>query len=62
MDLEVIMLTEISQTEKDKYCMVTYIWNLKKMSNSSKQKSRSEELEVRERERLVKRYFQLSDE
>ena len=34
MDLEVIMLTEISQTEKDKYCMVTYIWNLKKMSNS----------------------------
>ena len=26
MDLEGIVLSEISQTEKDKYC--TYIWNL----------------------------------
>ena len=24
MDLEGIMLTEISQTEKDKYCMITF--------------------------------------
>ena len=25
MDLEVIMLSEISQTEKDKYCMISYM-------------------------------------
>ena len=25
MDLEGIMLSEISQTEKDKYCMITFI-------------------------------------
>ena len=30
MDLEDIMLSEISQTEKDKYCMV---WNLKNKTN-----------------------------
>ena len=28
-DIENIMLSEISQTEKDKYCMATYMWNLK---------------------------------
>ena len=27
-DLEyIIMLSEISQTEKDKYCVITYMWN-----------------------------------
>ena len=30
MDLEGIMLSEISQTDKDKYCMISYMWNLKK--------------------------------
>ena len=31
MDLEGIMLSEISQKEKDKYCQdLTYMWNLKK--------------------------------
>ena len=34
MDLEGIMLSEISQTEKDKYCyVITYIWNLKNATN-----------------------------
>ena len=28
MDLEGIMLSEINQTEKDKHCVITYIWNL----------------------------------
>ena len=37
MDSEDTMLSEISQTEKDKYlCYLTYIWNLKK-SGSDKQ-------------------------
>ena len=30
MDLEGTMLCETSQTQKDKYHMITYIWNLKK--------------------------------
>ena len=29
MDFEGIMLSEVSQTEKDKYCMFLHIWNLK---------------------------------
>ena len=31
MDLEIIILGEVSQTEKDKYRDITYLWNLKKM-------------------------------
>ena len=29
MDLEGIMLSEISQRKKDKYCMISHMWNLK---------------------------------
>ena len=29
MDLEMIILSKVSQKEKDKYDMVTYMWNLK---------------------------------
>ena len=29
MDLEIIMLSEVSRTEKDKYHDVTYMWNQK---------------------------------
>ena len=29
-DLEIIILSEVSQTEKDKYHDITYKWNLKK--------------------------------
>ena len=29
-DLEMITLSEVSQTEKDKYYDITYMWNLKK--------------------------------
>ena len=31
MDLEIITLSEVSQTEKDKYYDITYMWNLIKM-------------------------------
>ena len=31
MDLEIITLSEVSQTDKDKYHDNTYMWNLKKM-------------------------------
>ena len=30
MDLEGTMLSEISQTENDKYCITSHMWNLKK--------------------------------
>ena len=33
MDLENIMLSEISQTEKDKNCVIVYMWNLKNNTN-----------------------------
>ena len=32
MDLEIIILSEVSQTEKDKY-HITYMWNLKYDTN-----------------------------
>ena len=30
MDLEIVILSEVSQTEKEKYCMAFYMWNLKR--------------------------------
>ena len=33
MDLEGIMLSEISHIEKDKYCMISLMWNLKNTTN-----------------------------
>ena len=30
-DLEIIILNEVSQTEKDKYLMIIYVWNLKEI-------------------------------
>ena len=34
MDLERIMLSEISQTEKDKYCMITLTWRILKSTRN----------------------------
>ena len=33
MQLEIIMLSEVSQKEKDKYHDITYMWNLKYGTN-----------------------------
>ena len=33
MDLEIIILSEVSQTEKDKYSVMTCMWNLKNKTN-----------------------------
>ena len=33
MGLEIIILSEVSQTEKDKYHDITYMWNLKYDTN-----------------------------
>ena len=35
MDLEIIILSEVSQTEKDKYHDITYMWNLKKKNDTN---------------------------
>ena len=34
MDLEIIILSEVSLTEKDKYHNITYMWNLKNDTNA----------------------------
>lgn len=31
MEMEVTVLTEINQVQKDKYCNSTYMWNIKKI-------------------------------
>ena len=36
-DLEVIMLSEISQTEKDKYSMISFICEIQKPKQMNKQ-------------------------
>ena len=39
MDLEGIVLSEISQLEKDEYCMISpLMWNLNRKSNLKKQR------------------------
>ena len=37
MDLESVLQSEVSQKEKNKYSMLTYIWNLKKKKNGSEE-------------------------
>ena len=51
MDLEGIMLSEISHREKDKYCMISLVmWNLK--NKTKEQTTAQKELEVQR----IKRY------
>ena len=39
MDLESIMLSEISQMEKDKYCMIAFVCGIKQNKNKDKQQT-----------------------
>ena len=43
MDIETVIQSEVSQKEKNKYCMLTYIWNLKKEIKGQKNLGASEE-------------------
>ena len=52
MDLEGIMLSEISQTEKDKYYMISLVWNLR---NKTDKPMGGEKKKKRERETNCKR-------
>ena len=35
MDLDIFILSEVSQTEKDKYMNITYMWNLKNKNDTN---------------------------
>ena len=41
MDLETVIQSEASPKEKNKYRMLTYIWNLKKKNGSEEPRSRT---------------------
>ena len=51
MDLEGIMLSEMSQMENDKYCMISLMWNLKQKEWTNKTKIHREEISVYQRRR-----------
>ena len=48
-DLEIVILSKVNHTEKDKYHDITYMWNLKKMLMNlfTKQKGAAEDKMVR---------------
>ena len=46
MDLEGIMLSEISQTEKDKYCMISLMCGIKKIQQNSKYNTKEEDSQI----------------
>ena len=35
MDLDIFILSEVSQTEKDKYMNISYMWNLKNKNDTN---------------------------
>ena len=43
-DLEGIMLSEINQSEKDKYHMISRMWNLRNKANKQKDKQKTDSL------------------
>lgn len=43
-DLEVVLLSEISQTEKDKYYDFTYMWNIK--TKATNQRNRQKTIKI----------------
>ena len=49
MDLEGMMLSEVSQSEKDKQYMVSFIWGIQKIVKGVKGERRENEWEISER-------------
>ena len=61
MDLEGIMLSEISHREKDKYCMISLVmWNLK--NKTKEQTTAQKELEVQRTNRWLPKVMCLKPE
>ena len=46
MDLEGIMLSEISQTGKDKYCMISVIYRILKIQQTSEYNKNKAEVQI----------------
>ena len=62
MELEGIMLSEITQSEKDKHYMVSFIWGIQKIVKGNKGKRRENEWEISERETEHERLLTLGNE
>ena len=45
MDPEGIMLSEVSQTEKDKHYVITYMWNLNNTTNEYNKKGTDSQIQ-----------------
>ena len=53
MDLEGIMLSEISQTEKDKYCMISHISGIQKTKEMNTYNKTETELQIQRTNRWL---------
>ena len=42
MELETIILSEVNQSEKDKYHMISLMWNLRNKTNKQREKNKRE--------------------
>ena len=62
MELEGIMLSEVSQSEKDKHYMVSFIWGIQKIVKGNKGERRKNEWEISERETEHERLLTLGNE
>ena len=53
MDLEGIMLNEVSLTEKDKYCMISLMWNIKHKQEQKKNEKNHAKANIDTEDRVV---------
>ena len=54
MDLEGVMQTEISQTEKDKYCMISLICVILKTKQMNKQQNRNKVIDTENKQVITR--------
>ena len=52
MELEGVMLSEISQSEKDNYHMISLMWNLRNSERNHKGRGETEWRKIREEDRV----------
>ena len=62
LELEGIMPSEVSQSEKDKHCLVSFIWGIQKIVKGNKGERRQNEWEISERETEHERLLTLGNE
>ena len=54
MELEILILSEVSQKEKDKYHMISHMWNLKCGTNASNYNNRNRLTDIENRLAVAK--------